>query len=236
VITGASRGIGLATALLLQRAGYRVVGLARHPPVEEVFECRACDVADSAALMSALESVGRVDVLVNNAGSSSSATIESTSLDDWSRALQLNATSVFVAVRAVLPNMKRRNSGRIITIASIAGLEGGRYITAYSASKHAAVGLMRSVAAELTGSEIGAATICPTFVMSDMTHATIANIAARTGASVHEAKARLEALTPCGRILEPEEVAEAVLGLVTLPVASMNGQLVVLDGCSIADE
>jgi NAD(P)-dependent dehydrogenase (short-subunit alcohol dehydrogenase family) len=95
---------------------------------------------------------------------------------------------------------------------------------------------MRSVAAELAGSEVGAATICPTFVMSDMTQATIANIVARTGASVDEARARLEALTPCGRILEPEEVAEAVLRLVTLPVASMNGQLVVLDGCSTPDD
>lgn len=230
VVTGGTRGIGRAISLRLSELGYEVVAIARHSSGEEPFEVIRCDLADPVHLEATLGSLGRIEVLVNNAGSSMSAKIETTSLDDWERLMRLNATAVFVGVRAVLSAMREADRGRIVTIASTASLEGGPYVSAYTASKHAALGLMRVVAAEVAGTNIAAATICPTFVRTEMTESTIRTIAEKTGSSLEAAEARLAALTPHGRLVTADEVADAVSALLALPAKAMNGEVVVVDG------
>jgi NAD(P)-dependent dehydrogenase (short-subunit alcohol dehydrogenase family) len=176
------------------------------------------------------DTLGDVGVLVNNAGLSTSAKLESTTLDDWNRNIQLNATAPFLCTKAVLRSMRARGQGRIITIASTAALEGARFVAAYTASKHAVLGMMKVLQAELHGSQIAAASVCPTFVRSDMTDRTISNIAARTRCTLQEATIQLEALTPYGRLVEPAEVADSVLRLLNRSATDMNGGIDVVDG------
>ncbi|HUG84390.1 MAG TPA: SDR family oxidoreductase [Euzebya sp.] len=229
VVTGGTRGIGLAVARRLAVAGHAVTALARSAPdaPEAAIGFRACDVTDEAQVMAAFAAIGEVDVLVNNAGVSSSAPLHRTTTHDWARNLAVNATAPFLCTRAVLPGMTRRGSGRIITVASTAALEGTPYTAAYSASKHAVLGLMRVLAAEVEGSGVTASTVCPTFVDTDMTAGSIATIAEATGLTEAQARQQLVAMTPHGRIISAEEVATAVVDLLA---NSDNGQEILLDG------
>jgi len=172
-------------------------------------------------------------VLVNNAGISSSAPLARTTLDDWRSQLDVNATGAFLCTRAVLPGMLERGSGRVVTIASTAGRAGARYTAAYTASKHAAVGLMRAVAAEVAGTGVTANAVCPAFVRTDMTARSVERIVARTGRSEADAEAALAESAPLGRLLEPEEVAFAVAFLAAPEAGAINGQTLILDGGGI---
>jgi len=174
-----------------------------------------------------------VDVLVNNAGVSASADVARTTLEDWRAQIDVNATGAFLCTRAVLGGMRERGRGRIVTVASTAGLAGARYTAAYTASKHAAVGLMRAVAAEVAGSGVTANAVCPAFVRTDMTAASVERIAATTKRSNAEAESALAAMTPLGRLLEPDEVAFAVAFLAAREAGAINGQTLVLDGGGI---
>jgi NAD(P)-dependent dehydrogenase (short-subunit alcohol dehydrogenase family) len=223
VVTGGTRGIGRAIAERFEAAGDRVVAFGRAD----------CDVTDDRAVAAAFERIGAVDVLVNNAGISSSADVSRTTLGDWHRQMGVNATGAFLCTRAVLAGMRERDSGRIVTVASTAGLAGARYTAAYTASKHAAVGLMRAVAAEVAGSGVTANAVCPAFVDTDMTFESVERIVARTGRSGAEAQAALAATTPLGRLLAPEEVAFAVAFLAAPEAGAINGQTLVLDGGGI---
>lgn len=229
VVTGGTRGIGAAVCERLVASGYRTVALARAVPERQTdsVEAVACDVTDPAAVDAFFQSVGPVDVLVNNAGVSSSSPLQRTTLEDWDRNHAVNATAPFLCTRAVLASMRERGSGHIVTVASTASLVGDRYTAAYSASKHAVVGLMRVAASELEGSGVVVAWVCPTFVRTDMTVETIANIAARTDCDLQTAERKLAEATPHGRILEVHEVADAVLDLVH---HGANGTEVLLDG------
>jgi NAD(P)-dependent dehydrogenase (short-subunit alcohol dehydrogenase family) len=177
--------------------------------------------------------LGPVDVLVNNAGVSASADVARTTLDDWRTQIDVNATGAFLCTRAVLRGMRERDSGRIVTVASTAGLEGAKYTAAYTASKHAAVGLMRAVAAEVAGSGVTANAVCPGFVDTDMTATSVQRIAAATGRSETEAVAAVASMSPLGRLLAPEEVAFAVAFLAAPEAGAINGQTLVLDGGGI---
>jgi NAD(P)-dependent dehydrogenase (short-subunit alcohol dehydrogenase family) len=223
VVTGGTRGIGLAVAERFRAAGDDVVALGR----------AECDVTDDEAVTRTFEQIGRVDVLVNNAGVSSSAPVARTTLGAWRRAQEVNATGAFLCTRAALPGMAERDAGRIVTVASTAGVSGGRYTAAYSAAKHAAVGLMRAVAAEVAGTGVTANAVCPAFVRTDMTAESIDRIAAATGRDESEAEAALATATPLGRLLEPEEVAFAVAFLAAPEAAAINGQTLILDGGGI---
>jgi NAD(P)-dependent dehydrogenase (short-subunit alcohol dehydrogenase family) len=236
VVTGGTRGIGLAISLGLVQAGHRVVAIARHHDDNLPFEVVACDLADPSAIAALFDSLGDVSVLVNNAGLSTSAKVEATTLEDWNRNIALNATAPFLAIQRVLPAMRARGSGRIVTVASTSSLDGFPYVAAYTASKHAVLGLMKVVAAEVRDSGIGAASVCPTYVRTDMTEATITRIAATTGCSYEQASQRLAALTPHGRLVEPDEVALRVLELVRAPVAVMNGAIELVDGAPANDQ
>jgi NAD(P)-dependent dehydrogenase (short-subunit alcohol dehydrogenase family) len=220
VVTGGTRGIGAAIAKRFTDLGDRVVALGRAD----------CDVTDEAAVAEVFGSLGEVDVLVNNAGVAASASLAKTTVDDWRSQLDVNATGAFLCTRAVLPGMRERNSGRIVTVASTAGLAGQKYTSAYSASKHAAVGLMRAVAAEVTGTGVTSNAVCPTFVRTDMTATTVQRIAATTGRSEEDSERIVAGMSPLGRLLEPEEVAFAVTFLAAREAAAINDQTIVLDG------
>ncbi|MEU7788103.1 SDR family NAD(P)-dependent oxidoreductase [Amycolatopsis sp. NPDC049159] len=223
VVTGGTRGIGAAIAARFRSLGDTVLA----PGSAE------CDVTDEAAVTAYFAAAGPVDVLVNNAGISSSAPAARTTSDDWHRQLEVNATGAFFCTRAVLPGMRERDRGRIVTVASTASHVGYRYTAAYTASKHAALGLVRAVAAELAGTGVTANAVCPAFVRTDMTASSVARIRERTGRSPDDAEAALAAASPLGRLLEPSEVAFAASFLAAPEAAAINGQTLVLDGGGI---
>ena len=217
VVTGGKRGIGAAISARFAAAGDTVHALSSAD----------CDVTDEDAVGEVLGAIGRIDVLVNNAGVSDSAPVERTTLDQWRTQLDVNATGAFLCTRAVLGGMAERGHGRIVTVASVAGHRGSRYTGAYTASKHAAIGFMRAVAAEVAGSDVTANAVCPAYVRSDMTDRTIATIEARTG---RDGEAALAEMAPLGRLIEPEEVAFAVAFFAAPEAGAINGQTLILDG------
>jgi NAD(P)-dependent dehydrogenase (short-subunit alcohol dehydrogenase family) len=193
----------------------------------------ACDLTDEAAVQALMRELGRVDVLVNNAGRSDSAPLHRTTLSSWNAQMAVNATAVFLCTRAVIGGMRERDEGRIVTVASTAGRAGAAYASAYSASKHAAVGLMRSAAAELAGTRVTANAVCPAFVDTDMTETSATRIAQRTGRTIAESVDALAGLAPLGRLVAPQEVADAVVWLASAQAGAVNGQTIVLDGGGI---
>jgi NAD(P)-dependent dehydrogenase (short-subunit alcohol dehydrogenase family) len=223
VVTGGTRGIGAAIAARFALAGDDVVAVGRDD----------CDVTDEDSVAALFARVGAVDVLVNNAGVASSAPLARTTLHDWRAHSDVNATGAFLCTRAALPGMLERGSGRIVSVASTAGVVGARYTAAYTASKHAAVGLMRAIAAEVAGTGVTANAVCPTFVRTDLTRASVRRIAETTGRSEAEAEAALAGASPLGRLLEPDEVAFAVAFLAAPEAAAINGQTLVIDGGGI---
>jgi NAD(P)-dependent dehydrogenase (short-subunit alcohol dehydrogenase family) len=220
LVTGAGGGIGRALVERFGAGGDRVVAVTHAD----------CDVTDEAEVEDLFERVGPVDVLVNNAGVSSSAPVGRTTLADWRAQLDVNATGAFLCTRAALPGMRERDRGRIVTVASTAALAGARYTAGYTASKHAAVGLMRAVAAEVAGTGVTANAVCPAFVRTPMTQRSVERIAAATGRSAAEGEAALATAAPLGRLLEPAEVAFAVAFLAAPEAGAINGQTLVLDG------
>ncbi len=245
VVTGAGRGIGAATARALATGGWSVVLAARtKDQVErqaaelesEGHRARGvvCDVTSEAGvdgLVAAAAEMGPVSVLVNNAGAAGSMPLKRTTLDDWNRLMAVNATGAFLCTRAVLPDMLERRWGRVVNVASTAGLGGGKYLAAYTAAKHALVGLTRSAAAEVAGSGVTVNAVCPGFVDTGMTAETVSRIVAKTGRSPEDALAAALMSSGQQRLIAPEEVAEAVVALVTAEGdRAPNGEAVVLDG------
>jgi NAD(P)-dependent dehydrogenase (short-subunit alcohol dehydrogenase family) len=235
VVTGGATGIGRATVERFAAAGERVVALGRSRDALAALDVESfvCDVTGESAVAAAFAEIGDVDVLVNNAGIGESASLAATTLESWRRHLEVNATGAFLCMRAVVPGMRSRGSGAVVTVASTAGRVGVPYTTAYSASKHAVVGLTRAVASEVAGTGVRVNAVCPTFVRTDMTERTIANIVERTGRSAEQAEAALAAAAPLGRLLEPEEVADAIAFLASPAAGAINGQAVVIDGGGI---
>jgi len=245
LVTGGGRGVGAAIAEALAHAGATVLVAARtKSEVDAVagrlvaggarswaFRCDVSDPASVAALAHAASAAaGPIDILVNNAGIALAATVAQTSLDDWQQVMGVNATGTFLCTQAWLPEMLVRGWGRIVNIASTAGLSADRYISAYAASKHAVVGFTRAVAAEVASKGITVNTVCPTYLETDMTQTTLDRIAERTG---RDRAAALQAIidrSPQKRLVTPEEVAAAVLFLCGDHARGITGESLVIDG------
>ncbi len=245
VITGGGRGIGAAVASALAEEGASVVVSARS--VDEIEAVAAglrdrghaawavpCDVTDPAQIFglaeAAADHLGRVDILVNNAGIVSSAPLKSLTLETWNRILAVNATGVFLCTKAFLPGMIEHGWGRVVNVASIAGKTGGPYISAYSASKHAVIGFTRSVAAEVATTGVTVNAVCPGYVDTPMTDRSVERIVEKTGADAEKVRETMRRTSPQNRLMQPEEVALAVLNLCDPAARGMNGQAIVVDG------
>jgi NAD(P)-dependent dehydrogenase (short-subunit alcohol dehydrogenase family) len=236
VVTGGARGIGRATVQRFAALGDRVVALGRDAAALHALEnaeTHVCDVTDEAAVTRVFDAIGAVDVLVNNAGMGESAPLHQTTLESWQRHLNVNATAAFLCMRAVIPGMRERGEGAIVTVASTAGRAGVPYTAAYTASKHAVIGLTRAAAAELAGTGVRVNAVCPTFVRTEMTERSIAHIVTRTGRTPAQAEEALATASPLGRLLEPDEIADTVVYLASPAAAAVSGQAWVIDGGGI---
>ena len=245
LITGGGRGIGRAIALSFARHGALVAVAARTAEQVEAVAAEigndaialVCDVSDPQNVARMFEEtrerLGEVDILVNNAGIAESATIVATSDELWLRHLAINLTGTFYCTRAAVPAMLRKNWGRVINVASIAGKTGAPYIAAYAASKHGVLGLTRSVALEVAASGITVNAICPSYVDTEMVARGIERITTRTGRTAEEALQSLEKMNPQNRLISAEEVAAVALLLASDEGRGINGQGINIDGGSV---
>jgi 3-hydroxybutyrate dehydrogenase len=240
LVTGGGRGIGLAIAASLAKAGATVTVLGRNRAVldEAVASGSAhfavvADVADQAAVNAAIAEAALrqpIDMLIANAGIAESAPFAKSDAALFRRMIDVNVMGVVYAAQAVLPSMKERRHGRIVAIASTAGLKGYAYVSAYSAAKHAVVGLVRSLALELATTGITVNAVCPGFTDTDLLTETIDNIMKKTGRSHEQAVAELAKHNPQARLIKPAEVADAVLWLCGEGASAITGQAIAVAG------
>ncbi len=239
VVTGASRGIGEAIARRLARDGARLALVARSesdlrrvaadldalPLVEDVTAPGAAE-----RILAAASSLGPVEIVVPNAGAEASHKLEAITDEIWEQTFALNTTAVFRLLRAALPPMVARKRGRVVVVASNAGLAGYPYTAAYCAAKHAVVGLVRALAVEVAKSGVTVNAVCPGFVDTSMADRAIDRIVEKTGRGAADARAALEALSPQRRLITPDEVAHAVAMLAVDEARGIHGQALAIDG------
>jgi NAD(P)-dependent dehydrogenase (short-subunit alcohol dehydrogenase family) len=248
LVTGAGRGIGAAIVTTLAESGARLTLLGRNRTVldthaatlgssAEAFVVTA-DVTDEDAVTAAFAAArarhGEIAILVNNAGAATSAPFTKLDRTTWDAAIAVNLTATYVCCRTVVGPMIAARYGRIVNVASTAGLAGGPYIAAYTAAKHGAIGLTRSLAAELGSKGITVNAVCPGFTETAMLDDTLARIAKATGRSEADAAKALLARNPLGRFVRPDEVAGVVAWLCRPDSAAINGQAIVVDGGEVA--
>ncbi|RUX28612.1 SDR family oxidoreductase [Mesorhizobium sp. M7A.F.Ca.US.011.01.1.1] len=241
LVTGGGSGVGRAVALALAAAGIDVTICGRREPEltevagenDRIFGIVA-DVTDEAAMAALYERAqaarGPFDIVVANAGMAGSAPAHKTALSDWQRTLDVNLTGAFLTVKPALAGMAARKTGRIVFIASTAGLKGYAYVAPYVAAKHGVVGLMRALAAETVKSGVTVNAVCPGFVETEMLEESIQRIIEKTGRSVEQARSSLAATNPQGRFIQPQEVAAAVLWLCGDAAQSITGQAISISG------
>ncbi|MFM9434207.1 3-hydroxybutyrate dehydrogenase [Janthinobacterium sp. CG_23.3] len=244
LVTGAGRGIGLACARALLERGARVTlagrdgatlaaAAAELAPLGEL-ACERLDITDEDAVRAAFgraaARLGRIDILVNNAGQASSAPFGKTDAALWQQMLAVNLTGAFHCMQAALPGMLEARWGRIVNVASTAGLVGYRYVSAYVAAKHGLVGLTRALALEVAAKGVTVNAVCPGYTDTDIVQQALANISGKTGRSEAEALAELAAGNPQKRLVQSVEVAAAVAWLCLPESAAMNGQSIAVAG------
>jgi NAD(P)-dependent dehydrogenase (short-subunit alcohol dehydrogenase family) len=244
LVTGAGTGIGAAIAAAFAHAGARVslVGRRREPLLATQASLAAAqthvvgdfDVTDEskvrAGVASAREKFGTVEILVNNAGEAPSAPLVKTDLATWDKVLAVNLTGTFLVTREVVPDMIARRAGRVVNIASTAGLVGYAYVSAYVAAKHGVIGLTRSLALEFARAGVTVNAVCPGYTETPLFEKALDNITAKTKRSRDDARATLATTNPQGRLVTPDEVADAVLWLASPGAHAINGQAVAVAG------
>jgi NAD(P)-dependent dehydrogenase (short-subunit alcohol dehydrogenase family) len=241
LVTGGGTGLGKAVATALAGAGVDVTICGRRKALldavtiasDRIFAI-AADVTSERSMAELYEAAeaerGPFDIVVANAGVAGSAPAHKTSAGEWRQTLAVNLTGAFLTVKPALPGMLERRRGRVVFIASTAGLKGYPYVAPYVAAKHGVVGLMRALAAETAKSGITINAVCPGFVETGMLEDSIQRIAKKTGRSAAEARAGLVGTNPQGRFVQPEEVAATVLWLVSDAAASITGQAISVSG------
>lgn len=242
LVTGASRGIGKAIALKLAHNGFHVLALARTTEAlnalvaeapKSSIEPLALDMGDLGSVEKALGTLSarEVSVLVNNAGIAPSSSLAKTTLAEFQQVQAVNLAAPFLFCRAFMPAMAARGAGRVVNIASTAAFRGYLYTAAYCASKHALLGLTRSLALEYAAKKVTINAVCPGWTDTDMLSSAVARIEKKTGRSADEAKAAIVGGHPLGRAVSPAEVAEVVAFLTTSPgAAAINGAAYIVDG------
>jgi NAD(P)-dependent dehydrogenase (short-subunit alcohol dehydrogenase family) len=245
LVTGANRGIGAAIARRLAADGARVTLLVRRRAAADAVLCDLpngtqvveADVTDADALRRAAAqaaALAPVDILVNNAGAAESAPFARSDTALLTRMMEVNFTSAWTATHALLPSMLERGQGRVVSIASTAGLTGYPYVTAYVAAKHALVGFTRALAREVAARGVTVNAVCPGYTDTDLVAASVERIVARTGRDASAARAALVAGNPQGRLVMPEEVASAVAWLCRDDSAAVTGQAIAVAGGELA--
>ncbi len=246
VVTGGGGGLGAAAAMALAKAGARLTLVGRRPdPLAAQAQAigaaagskvaiRVLDVTDSGAVPQAFAAIaaqqGAIEILVNNAGAAESAPFDKTGLDLLERMLAANLKSAFLCTQAALPAMLKAKHGRIVNIASTAGLIGYAYVSAYVAAKHALVGLTRALALETARSGVTVNAVCPGFTDTDLVARSVATIVAKTGRTAEAARADLAKTNPMARLVTPDEVAAAVLFLCSPAASAITGQAIAVAG------
>ena len=240
LVTGGGRGIGRAIATSLVQAGATVTIMGRNRAVlDEVIaagdahHALSADVSDQAAMQAVIaEAANRqpIDILVANAGAAESAPFLKSDAALFQRMMDVNFMGVVHAVHAVLPDMVARRQGRVIAVASTAGLKGYGYVSAYVAAKHAVIGLVRSLALEVATKNVTVNAVCPGFTETDLLEGSIDNIMSKTGRTREQAIAELAKHNPQGRLVQPAEVADAVLWLCGAGAGSITGQSIAVAG------
>ncbi|MCF8179022.1 MAG: SDR family oxidoreductase [Sulfuritalea sp.] len=244
LVTGGGRGIGAAIAAALVAAGHRVTITGRDQgtltamvaQIENGDRCRAVvmDVSDpdsvAGGMAEARANFGPIAILINNAGQAESAPFHRTDADMFQRMLDVNLGGVFHCIQAAMPDMTSAGWGRIVNIASTAGLVGYAYVSAYCAAKHGVIGLTRALALEYAAKGITVNAVCPGYTETDIVKGAVANIVAKTGRSEDEARTELASGNPMRRLVTPQEVADAVLWMCGEAAASINGQSIAVAG------
>lgn len=244
VVTGGARGIGYAIAQQLLASGARVTIMGRsESSLRDAYqtlaefgelEFESVDVTQPASTALGFERArarfGPVDILINNAGQAISERFDRVDIQQWQQMIDVNLTGTFNCMQAVLPSMVQRQWGRIVNVASTAGLTGYPYVSAYCAAKHGVIGLTRSVALEVAIKGITVNAVCPGYTETDIVADAVAKIQQKTGRSEQEVRAQLASGNPQGRFVQPEEVALVVTWLCQDGAESINGQSIPVDG------
>lgn len=237
LVTGGSRGIGRAIAMALSAQGHDVTIMGRSEAslaqaVEEGVAKRglSVDVTDEKALSRAVADSGPYHILINNAGAADSAPFQTTSLELLRRMMAVNVESAFIATRTALPGMMKLGAGRIVNVASIAGLKGYPYVAAYCAAKHAVIGMTRALAAELIKTRITVNALCPGYTDTDLIANAANTIAEKTGLPAAKAIDHFAKTNPSGRLITTDEVANAALWLCSEGASAITGQAITVAG------